>query len=201
MSTFRNARACVLGVSTSLLLSTAAVNAIQIGPPIKIDSHGHLSIGPVAAPVPLPLLVPTLAPVAGLPQVPLPGLPQMPKLPQLPSLPNIKIDLPALGRTIARPFEEIGKSFKDPFGYKKWAQEREDEAAQLAKNMQVWADGWMNTISKGTTFAFGLAIGLIFLLIRRRPPQQARTVAKSTAISRIKIVPDESGKGAYLVFE
>lgn len=170
MSTFRKATVGVL-VGTSLIATIATVTvagAIQIGPLIKLG-NGHLTIEPSSSGIQLP------APTSVLP-LPVPAGAVLST--------GIKIDLGDLGRTIAHPFEELGKSAKDPFGYKKKAEEMESGAVQAAnaalKNFQQWVDGWMATLGKIGAFVLGLVMGLLALLIRRRAPETA-PAAKQTA--------------------
>jgi hypothetical protein len=77
-----------------------------------------------------------------------------------------------LGLDIARPFEEVAKSIKDPFGYKQKAQEMEDQAIAAAQSTyaSIVKEAHFVTIAVCLTLGFGFAT----LLFRRRNPPTRR---------------------------
>jgi hypothetical protein len=142
MSKIRKLSVCVVALSSWVLFSAGIANAIQIGPVIKMDSHGHLTVEEHSLPAPI-----QPQNIRGLP---------------------IKIDLPALGRAIAHPFEQFANSVKDPFGYKKKAQEMENQALESVNATEQWVDGWMATLGKIGALVLGVVMAFAAFLFRQR---------------------------------
>jgi hypothetical protein len=138
--------------------SITIASALQIGPVIKVGG-GNFTIQPSSSGIQFPSVIP--------------------------QPPPLRVNLGELGRTIARPFEQWAQSMMDPFGYKKKAQEMEDQAVRTFTNFQQWFDAWMTTFGKVGTFLLGLAMGLVVILVRRRPPQEA-LVTRRTKCAQVK---------------
>ncbi len=163
MSTFSSVTARVFFLIAVLIGISTIANAMQIGPRLTWDKHGP-GIGgykPLERPIPDKPLDGVKVSVNDLGK----GLERFGK---------------AIGPVIARPFEQFFQSLKDPWGWKKKAQEFYDGAMTFANKALLAAIDAFNRFTSLFCLTIGFGFGVLSLAIARRrspaktPPPLAR---------------------------